>query len=199
MRNSVLGCSAILALAFESVPAANAVMLSVVPQHNVIHLGSTGVVDVVASDLTDAAVGGAIGGYDFNITFDPAILSYSATTFGPGLDVTHAGDSRDSGLNGPGKLETFEVSLDSPHDLAVLQPNTFVLFSLAFSSVAPGASSLGLSILSLTDESGNPLAADIQNSSLAVAPVPLPAAGWLLLSGLGGAFALRRQRRSPVA
>lgn len=196
MRNLVLTTFGLLALGLGTIPAANAVTISLVPEQGTIQAGATTLVDIVASGLSDSPVGGAIGGYDLNVTFDPALLSWSATTFKSGLDVTGLGDLRDSGLSGAGKLETFEVSFDSPQDLATLQSNSFVLFSIGLTGIAPGTSALGLDILSLSDESGNPLAADVQGSSVTVAPVPLPAAGWLLLSGLGSALGLTRSRRA---
>jgi len=112
-----------------------------------------------------------------------------------GLNVRGLGNIQDSQLSDTGKLESFEVSFDTPQDLATLQPNSFVLFSVAFTGLAPGFSSLGLSVLSMGDEGGNPLSADIENSAVTVTPVPLPAAGWLLLSGLGTAFGWTRTRR----
>jgi hypothetical protein len=195
MRNSILTISGIVALVLGSISSAEAITLSLTPEQASFQAGSTGIVDVVASGLTDAATGGAIGAYDLNITFDPAILSYASTTFGTGLNVTGAGDIQSSGLNSAGNLETFEVSFDTPHDLATLQPNSFVLFSIVFNGLMSGASSLGLEILGSSDESGNSLSADVQNSALIVTPVPLPAAGWLLLSGLGAAFGRTSLRR----
>jgi hypothetical protein len=194
MRNSVLTISSLMVLGLGAIPAANAVTISLVPEQGTIQAGGTTLVDVVASGLSDNSMGGAIGGYDLNVSFDPSLLAWSSTTFGSGLDVTGLGDIRESNLTGSGKLETFEVSLDSVQDLATLQPNSFVLFSFNLTGIAPGTSALGLETLSLTDESGNPLAAELQGSSVTVAPVPLPAAGWLLLSGLGSLFGLGRSR-----
>lgn len=194
MRNSVLTISSLLVLGLAGIPAANAVTISLLPEQSTIRAGGTTLVDVVASGLSDNPSGGAIGAYDLSVTFDPALLSWSSTTFGSGLDVTGFGDLRDSSLSS-GKLDTFEVSFDTAEDLATLQPNSFVLFSFGLTGVAPGSSALGLDVLSLTDESGNPLTADVQASSVTVAPVPLPAAGWLLLSGLGSFLGFGRSRR----
>jgi hypothetical protein len=47
------------------------------------------------------------------------------------------------------------------------------------------------------DFSGNWRFADVSITGTAAAPVPLPAAAWLLLSGLGGFGALRRRRKAP--
>jgi hypothetical protein len=196
MRNLVLTISGLLALGLGVIPAADAVTISVLPEQGTVQAGSTTVVDVVASGLSDAAMGGAIGGYDLDLTFDPALLSWSSTTFKSGLDVTGLGDLQDSSLSGSGKLETFEVSFDSASDLAALQPNSFVLFSVNLTGIVAGTSALGLDVLSLTDESGHALASDVQGSSVAVAPVPLPAAAWLLLSGLGSALGFTRSRRT---
>jgi hypothetical protein len=188
MRNLTFVLSGIVALAFGAAPAADALSLSIVPEQDAFRVGATGIVDVVASGLTHAVDGGSIGGYDLNVSFDPSLLAYSSTTFGTGLNVSGLGDIQSSGVSAPGQLETLEVSFDTAQALAALQPNSFVLFSLAFTGLAPGTSALTLGTLSMSDAGGNPLGADVHDASVNVTPVPLPAAVWLLLSAVGGAY-----------
>jgi hypothetical protein len=49
------------------------------------------------------------------------------------------------------------------------------------------------------NSSGNWRFADVQIDGTAIAPVPLPASAWLMLSGLGGAGVLARRRKTILA
>jgi hypothetical protein len=55
---------------------------------------------------------------------------------------------------------------------------------------------LSLSVQALGDQNGNPLGAALQNGSVTVAPVPLPAAAWLLVSGMARLSGFSRKRSS---
>jgi len=103
--------STLLALGLGAVPAANAVTLALLPEQGTIQAGGTARIDVVASGLSDSENGGAIGGYDISVAFDPALLSWTSTTFGSGLNVTDFGDIQDSGLlpKSPRVVDTAET------------------------------------------------------------------------------------------
>lgn len=197
MRKVISLLSVALAFGFGMVPAAEAFTISFVPSSPTVSVGSGFTVDVVASGLSD---GGApsIGAYDFDITWDASLLSYAGTAFGTGLDVMGLGLNDPLATPGtPGRLNVFELSFDSTADLNQLQPDTFTVLTLSFDAVAAGTSSLAFMLNAIASAEGNSLAAqaDLQNGSVTVAPVPLPAGVWLLLSGLGMAAGLRRRTR----
>ena len=193
MYKSVSSIFAILAFASTFAPAANAVTLSVVPESPAVNVGSTFSVDVMASGLVDGAAP-SIGTYDLDLNYNSSVVSFTSATFGTGLDVLGLGSIQQLDSGTPGKVNVFELSLDSEADLNQLQNDTFKLFTLTFNAAAAGSTALGLTVNALGDAAGNSLDATLQNASVAVAPVPLPPAVLLLLSGLC-ALALTHTRR----
>jgi hypothetical protein len=71
-----------VALLFALSSFTNAATISFLPSFQRIGLGSTAEVDVVVSGLP---VGTPLGGFDFTLAYDPAILSLSSVDFGLGL------------------------------------------------------------------------------------------------------------------
>ena len=193
MYKSVSSIFAILAFASSFAPAANAVTLSVIPEGPAVNVGSTFSVDVMASGLVDGAAP-SIGTYDLDLSYNSSVVSFASATFGTGLDVLGLGSIQELDSGTPGKVNVFELSLDSEADLNQLQNDTFKLFTLTFNAAAAGSTALGLTVNALGDAAGNSLDATLQNASVAVAPVPLPPAVLLLLSGLC-ALALTHTRR----
>lgn len=144
-------------------------------------------------DALTAGTAPALGAFDLNLAFDPSVLSFSSVSYGAGLDVLGLGSLRFSDLVTPGVLNVGEISFDSEADLNSLQSGAFALFTVTFQAVAAGVSGLSLQINSLSDAAGLALTADTTGASIAVTPVPLPAAAWLLLSGLAGLVGTARR------
>lgn len=159
-------------------------VLSVDPASQSVSLGSP-----VSFNINIAGLGNgtALGTYDINLVFDPALLAYSGITFGNQLDLSGLGDVQTVTPNN-GTVEMFELSLESVSDLNTLQASAFRLATLTFDTLALGINSpITLSVNALGDASGNPITASLQNGavSVAAAPVPIPAAVWLFGSALG--------------
>ena len=199
MRKMIQALAAVAALGVSAVPAAEAFTLSIVPDVSSASVGDAFTVSVMVDGLTDGTAP-SLAAYDLDVQFDASIVSFQDIAFGAGLDVTGFGSITDHGLTSAGVLDVFEASLDETADLNALQGDAFTLFTITFNALQAGVSNLGLTLQSAsTAEAANLLADSIGTSAVQVAPVPLPAAAWLLLSGLTGAFAIGRRRRDGLS
>jgi prepilin-type N-terminal cleavage/methylation domain-containing protein len=99
-----------------------------------------------------------------------------------------------------GSVNLFELSLDPADALNAGQLGDFILVTLTFTALAPGTSSLMLTMHDLVDGSGLlPLSADVIGSgSISVAAVPEPATILLWSLSLPLALVTLVRRRSPA-
>lgn len=177
-----------------------ATTIYVTPAGQTAGLNSPVSVDVNVSGL-GSAIAPSVGTYDLDVAFDSTLLSFSSVIWGTGLDVLGLGDIQ-SAMPGVGTIELFELSLDSPSDLNSLQLPAFGLFTLNFSTLAVGTSSLTLNVVALGDADGVSLPADVSNGSVTVSSgspsqVPEPNTALPLLLILG--FRVLSLRRREVS
>lgn len=166
-------------------------------------VGNSFTVAIEVSGLTDSAAP-SLGVYDINLSFNSALVSLDAVTFGSGLDVLALG-SIQSSTPGAGTVNLFELSLDSVSDLNDLQLDTFVLATLNFSAVGLGANAFDLVINAFGDAEGNSLAAGVVGGSVEITDggtppsVPEPASLALVMAGVSAAAIAKRRRRLVAA
>lgn len=167
------------------------VLVAVSPSTQSVAAGSQVSIDIKISGLGS---GTALGTFDFNVAFDPALLAYSSFSYGSQLNLFGLGDIQ-SVTPGAGTVNVFELSLESVSDLNTLQAPAFLLATLTFDTLSGGTSPLTLAINALGDASGNSIAADLSHGSVTItSSVPEPATYALMLAGLGLFGALRKAR-----
>jgi hypothetical protein len=183
VRQAVLALGALLVL-----PFATAAVITLSPASTVTSAGSPVRVDVGVSGLGS---GVALGGFDLDIAFNPALLSFTGATFGPALGNPMTFEALTSVSAAAAVVDFSEVSLLSAAQLLALQPGSFSLGILSFDAIASGTATFALLATSLlSDASGQSLPI-----TPAAAAIPEPEAVVLLGIGLA-ALALRQKRRA---
>lgn len=158
------------------------------PMQDSANLGEIFTLDVMALDFPATVGGGA------NLYFDASVVHVVAVNIDTDMwDFGPTGVNEGTIDNNAGTVTGIMMTA-----FPGVPAGDFVAFSIEFQAVG-----VGTSALTLTEYLLNPWADDIGNAinptyiagEVNISAVPLPAAAWLLLSGLG-CFGLVRRKRS---
>jgi len=196
LRKAVLLAAAMLVFGAAIIASpARAATLSFSPVSQSVISGGSVDVEVVISGLGDGAAP-SLGAYDFDVLFDPGLLSVSSVSFGDPLngdqlDLEGNGTYTES-LNGVGDVNLVQLSFDSVATLNSSQLDTFVVAVITFDAFSVGVSGLSFDNVVLSDAAGAGLSAATLVANIEVIPLPLPLL--LMLSGLMCLPAFRRRQ-----
>jgi hypothetical protein len=168
---------------------AAAPILSIQPSTLSVNKGDSFSLDINITDVTD------LYGFQFDLLYDPTILTAAAVTEGTflaagGPTVFIPGDSAST----PGDI-SFTIGLLLGAVSGVSGNGTLAQFD--FTAASAGSSGISLSNLILQDSLGNIIDAPSLNASVQVnSPKPVPEPGTLVLAGSGlAAMAWFRRRK----
>ncbi|MBV7296918.1 hypothetical protein [Enterovibrio paralichthyis] len=194
----------------------SAAILSVIPSTSSVTTGQSVLIDIGISGLNGTTPGSALAGFDFDISFDSSVFSFSSATFGDPtfgnqLDLPEAGAFPFFGdaIASAGIVDIFGISGNSQSVLDSLQEDSFRLFQLEFLAIAESASSdIGFVVndplFSLLNSNLDEVASTFTpgQTTLSVTggnpptPIPEPSSSFLLIALALFATRLFRESRS---
>ncbi len=182
----------IIGIALLLMPAtAGAISIGFSPGSQTVDVGDPVFVDVVISDLA----GEIVSAYDLDVTFDASILTATDVVFGSFLgDEFFFEVFNDFDLSGSGVVDFAQLSLLSDLDLALMQPDSFVLATIEFAAIGGGTSALDF-VAPLDIKGLGASIIDVDPASGSVTAVPEPSAALVFALGafiVGGATRSRQ-------
>lgn len=184
--------SVVLLGAFNTV--ASAASVSLVPASQSVMVGESLTVLVNFDFRGDPTLGGGV-----DVFYDPAVLEFSAFAFGTGAGLDPGYNRKPDEKKGAGDRALGELDALGFGNFAGLT-GPGAVGELSFLAIGPGKVTLELAVNDsvaggfYSAGSYNPQQVIFVGAEVQVSAVPLPAAGWLVLSALG-ALGLRARRR----
>ena len=182
MRTLFLVCSFFIA----TISTAQAATVNVVPSSNTVNPFNYFSVLVSGSGFPET------GGATLGLSFDPSVVKISGISLATGSPFDYVSSSAFDNVTGQVQF----ISLLAPL-VGALPSGNFDAFRIDFNSMGAGAANISLIedgvITGWTDASASPISGITYNqANVTGTVVPLPAAGWLLLSGLGMLVSTKR-------